>query len=164
MSENVREKLDERIYNNLVKLEYIRNCETFLIYASSPDEVDTRRFIKKMLGDGKIIAIPKCIGRNMVFISVNSLDELIRSSFGVDEPSDGIKITDFHNTVCIVPALRFDRDGYRLGWGGGFYDRFLSGYTGHSIGICYEDNCGNVPTDIYDIAVNSVITENGIYK
>lgn len=162
MSENVREKLDERIYNNLMSLERVRNCGTFLVYASSPDEVGTRRFINAVLAEGKTVAVPKCVGRDMKFLVIGSLDELVRSRFGVDEPADGEEMTDFADTVCIVPALRFDANGYRLGWGGGFYDRFLAGYNGCSIGICYEECCGEVPRDRYDLPVDIVITENGI--
>ena len=164
MSENVREEFNEKIYNNLVNLGCVRNCETFLVYASSPVEVDTRRFINEMLRLGKTVAFPKCEGRDMRFLAVESLDRLVRSRFGVDEPAEGAEITQFSDTVCIVPALRFDRKGYRLGWGGGFYDRFLKEYTGISVGICYEENCGEVPTDEFDIAVGTVITENGIYR
>lgn len=164
MSENVREESDEKIYNNLVKLDCVKDCSTFLVYASSPVEVDTRRFIRKMLSDGRTVAVPKCVGRKMVFLAVSSLDMLAKSSFGVDEPTGGTEITEFSGTVCIVPALRFDRNGFRLGWGGGFYDRFLADYSGYSVGICYEENCGEVPTDEYDVAVDTVITENGIYK
>ena len=163
MSENVREKLDEKIYNNLVKLDKVRECGTFLVYASSPVEVDTRRFIRAALSEGKTVAVPKCIGKDMVFLTINSIDDLVKSRFGVDEPADGNEITKFEDTVCIVPALRFDRNGYRLGWGGGFYDRFLAGYSGYSVGICYEECCGDVPRDSYDLATDIVITENGIY-
>lgn len=163
MSENDRENLDERIYNNLMALDRVRACGTFLVYASSPDEVDTRRFIGAVLAAGKTAAVPKCIGKDMVFLTVNTLDGLVKSRFGVDEPADGTEITEFRDTVCVVPGLRFDRNGYRLGWGGGFYDRFLAHYTGHSVGICYENCCGNVPADTYDLAVDTVITENGIY-
>ena len=99
----------------------------------------------------------------MRFLTVESLSGLVRSKFGVDEPADGIEITSFDDTVCIVPALRFDRNGFRLGWGGGFYDRFLAGYTGFSAGICYEQCCGEVPVCEYDLNVDTVITENGIY-
>lgn len=163
MEKSVRKDTDEKIYNNLINLDCVQECKTFLIYASSSAEVDTRRFISEMLASGKNIAVPKCVGKDMRFISINSLETLVRSSFGVDEPTDGEEITDFTGTVCIVPALRFDRNGYRLGWGGGFYDRFLANYDGISVGICYEECCGDVPKDEYDIAVDMVITENGVY-
>lgn len=164
MEKSVRKKLDENIYNNLIKHERIQSCGTFLVYASSPDEVDTRHFIQTLLDAGKTVAVPKCVGKDMIFPAISSLSELVKSRFGVDEPVGGDEIIRFDDTVCIVPALRFDRRGYRLGWGGGFYDRFLPRYNGFSIGICYEENCGDVPTDEYDVPVDTVITENGIYK
>ena len=163
MEKTVRKEYDEKIYNNLMELDKVRECETFLVYASSGIEVDTRRFITEMLKRGKTVAVPKCVGRDMRFLAVSSLSALTRSRFGVDEPADGAEITDFDKAVCIVPALRFDERGYRLGWGGGFYDRFLACYSGLSVGICYEQCCGEVPVDEYDLPVNAVITENGVY-
>ena len=128
MEESVRKEYDERIYNNLIRLDAVRNCDTFLVYASSPAEVDTRRFITALLAGHKTVAVPKCVGKSMRFLVIGSLTELVRSRFGVDEPVSGDEIKVFEDTVCIVPALRFDRNGYRLGWGGGFYDRFLAEY------------------------------------
>ena len=164
MEKNVRKEIDERIYNNLRGLDCVKECGTFLVYASSPAEVDTRRFINSALAAGKTVAVPKCVGKDMRFLAVTSLSSLVRSRFGVDEPVDGSEIAHFSDTVCIVPALRFDRSGHRIGWGGGFYDRFLSGYSGVSVGICYEQCCGEVPKNDHDIPVDMVITENGIYS
>ncbi len=164
MEKNVRQELNEKIYNNLMKLDAVQKCDTFFVYASSGIEVDTRRFITEMLAEGRTVAVPKCEGRYMRFLVISSLSELIKSRYGVDEPVSGTEISDLKNTVCIVPALRFDERGYRLGWGGGFYDRFLADYPGYSVGICYEQCCGEVPTDEFDLPVNVVITENGIYN
>ncbi len=164
MSENVRKEYDEKIYNNLVALPQIKNCGTFLVYASSDIEVDTRRFISDMLGEGKTVAVPLCTGKKMTFLRIGSPAGLRKGSFGVDEPSGGEEIVSFGDTVCIVPGLRFDRNGFRLGWGGGFYDRFLKDYTGFSVGICYGICCGEVPTDEFDIKTDVVVTENGIYR
>ena len=163
MEEYVRKEYDEKIYNNLIRYKKIVRCDTFLVYASSPAEVDTRHFITAMLSEGRTVAVPKCVGKEMRFLVIDSLDTLVKSRFGVDEPAFGDEITVFSDTVCIVPALRFDKNGYRLGWGGGFYDRFLANYDGIPIGICYESCCGEVPKDEYDIAADIVITENGIY-
>ena len=164
MEESVRKDIDERIYNILIELDIVKKCSTFLVYASSPVETDTRRFIDHLFAVGKKVAVPKCVGKNMHFLIIDSFDMLVKSIHGVDEPENGAPVTRFDDTVCIVPALRYDRNGYRLGWGGGFDDRFLAGYSGISVGICYEENCGDVPKDKYDIPVNIVITENGIYK
>ena len=163
MEKSVRKDIDEKIYNNLIKLDCVRNCETFLVYVSLKDEVDTRNFITEMIAEGKTVALPKCIGSEMQFIAVNSLDGLVKGRYGVVEPADGTEITVFSDTVCIVPALRFDKKGYRLGWGGGFYDRFLSGYNGISVGLCYNDCCGDIPIDDHDVPTDIVLTENGIY-
>lgn len=164
MDISVRKEYDERIYNNLMELDCVKSGHTFLVYASSPVEVDTRRFINTLLAAGKTVAVPKCVGKDMRFLVISSLSELVRSGFGVDEPVSGQEIGSFDGTVCIVPALRFDREGYRLGWGGGFYDRFLANYGGVSVGICYEQCCGDVPKNEYDIPVDKVITENGNCK
>ena len=164
MENSVRKEYDKKIYNNLMELDRVRECDTFLVYASSGIEVDTRRFITEMLAKGRTVAVPKCEGRNMRFLAISSLSELTKSRFGVDEPAAGTEISEFGSTACIVPALRFNERGYRLGWGGGFYDRFLAGYPGYSVGICYEQCCGELPADKYDVPVNIVITENGIYS
>ncbi len=160
MEKSVRKEYDEKIYNNLINSERIRRCDTFLVYASSPDEVDTRRFIGYALSAGKTVAVPKCVGKDMTFLKISSLSELVKSRFGVEEPLSGEEITHFDDTVCIVPALRYDKSGHRLGWGGGFYDRFLPRYTGYSVGLCYSTDCGEVPRDEHDVPVDAVITES----
>ena len=164
MEENVRKNIDEKIYNNLAALPEMTNRSAYLVYASSPDETDTRRLINALLAEGRTVAVPKCEGKEMRFLTIGSLSELRKSRFGVDEPANGREITDFAGTVCIVPALRYDRNGFRLGWGGGFYDRFLAGYSGTAIGICYENDCGDIPAEPTDIPVGIVITENGRYR
>ncbi|MBQ8410261.1 MAG: 5-formyltetrahydrofolate cyclo-ligase, partial [Ruminiclostridium sp.] len=72
------------------------------------------------------------------------------------------EITDFKETVCITPALSFDNDGYRLGYGGGFYDRFFEKFDGISVGICYDSFIGSVPKEEYDRSVDILVTESGI--
>ena len=163
MDKAYRKNLDERIYNNLKGIEGIFDFDAYLIYASSPIEVDTRAFTRLLLSKGKAVAVPKCEGKNMRFLLISSLSELIRSKFGVDEPIDGEEITDFRNTLCITPSLSFNEKGYRLGYGGGFYDRFFEKYDGIKLGICYEEFCGMIPTDGYDIPVDTVVTEKGFF-
>lgn len=163
MDKAYRKNLDERIYNNIIGIDGILGFNAYLIYASSPIEVDTRMLIEFLLSEGKTVAVPKCIGKNMKFLVISSLSELVRSKFGVDEPACGEEITDFTNTLCITPALSFDDKGYRLGYGGGFYDRFFEKYSGIKLGICYEEFCGNIPLGEYDIPVETVVTEKGFF-
>lgn len=163
MDKNYKEFLDEKIYTILKSSSAIKEAKVILTYASSPIEVDTRRLIKFALSEGKTVAVPKCEGKNMRFLSIKSLSELTVGSHGVEEPLDGEEITDFSDSVCITPALRFDEKGYRLGYGGGFYDRFLRNYSGTAIGICYEEFCGSIPVGEFDISLETVITENGFF-
>ena len=163
MDKNYKEFLDEKIYTILKSSPAIKEAKVILTYASSPIEVDTRWLIKFALSEGKTVAVPKCEGKNMRFLSIKSLSELTVGSHGVEEPVDGEEITDFSNSVCITPALRFDEKGYRLGYGGGFYDRFLRNYSGTAIGICYEEFCGSIPVGEFDISLERVITENGFF-
>ena len=98
----------------------------------------------------------------MKFIKINSLSDLQPGAYGILEPKDGEEITDFTDSVCITPALSFDEKGYRLGYGGGYYDRFLADYTGVSVGICYEEFIGGIVTEEYDLPVDIVVTEEDI--
>ena len=163
LDKNYKEFLDEKIYTNLKDIPAVKNAEIILTYASSPIEADTRRLIAFALSEGKTVAVPKCEGKNMRFLAIKSLSELVTGSHGVDEPAGGEEITDFSRSVCITPALRFDENGYRLGYGGGFYDRFLKSYIGVPIGICYEEFCGSVPIGEFDISLETVITEKGFF-
>ena len=137
-------------------------------YVSTPIEVDTRALINHSLKSGKKVAVPRCVPgtREMEFYYINSLDELEKGTFNVDEPNpDKSKAaTEFKKSICIVPALCFDKRGYRLGYGGGYYDRFLSKYNGYSIGICYN-NC-IVPKLIhgrFDRKPDIVVTDKRIF-
>ena len=84
MEETVRKDIDERIYNNLIGSDIIKSHSVFLVYASSPVETDTRRFIRHILAAGKTVAVPKCVGKDMRFLVIGSPDDLVRSVYGVD--------------------------------------------------------------------------------
>ena len=98
----------------------------------------------------------------MIFVKVTSIDEVQKGFRGIFEPISA-EASDVIPSLIIVPMVAFDKNVTRLGYGGGFYDRFLAHYTGYSVGLCYENCCGDVPADTYDMAVDTVITENGIY-
>ena len=98
----------------------------------------------------------------MSFYVISSLDELSVGTFGVREPDRNFnkRLEDFENSIIIVPGVSFSRDGHRLGYGGGYYDRFLQNYRGKSVGLCYEDMISDsIPVQEHDIAVNILITD-----
>ena len=117
--------------------------------------------IKQALDDEKIVAVPRCVNgtRDMVFYIIKSIDDLEKGSFSVMEPipKKCVKLKKFDGALCIIPALAYDRYGYRLGYGKGYYDRFLSAHkglikTGIEYCCCMETKLihgrFDVPTDI----------------
>lgn len=159
MDKSYRVISDEMIYNNLKACHEIADASVILTYISTEIEVDTIRFIKKMLGLGKTVAAPRCEGKNMRFIKISSLDDLKEGAFGIPEPKGDEEITDFSKGVCITPALSFNENGFRLGYGGGFYDRFFEKFDGISVGICYESFMGEIPLEEFDRPIDILITE-----
>ena len=101
----------------------------------------------------------------MEFYYINAMNDLKSGFFGVREPDINKceKITDFSDSICIVPAIAYDKSGYRLGYGKGYYDRFLKNNTLISVGVCYNELIEeNLPRDEYDIPVNYIITQSGL--
>ena len=99
----------------------------------------------------------------MDFYIIEGLDDLEKRTFGVLEPKvPGCKLlTDFSRSLCIVPALMYDLKGYRLGYGGGYYDRFLSRYDGYKVGVTYRRNILRfLHYGRFDIPVDMVVTES----
>ncbi|MBR5442216.1 MAG: 5-formyltetrahydrofolate cyclo-ligase [Clostridia bacterium] len=167
MSPEGKQTLDRKIKNRLLNMWAIRQVDTVLCYVSTDIEVDTRELINTLLQMGKRVAVPRCEdGRTeMNFYYIDSLESLSSGSFGVDEPDPQkcIMVGKTEGTVCIVPAFMFDKSGYRLGYGKGYYDRYLSGYKGSTIGICYDENIVNeLYHGKYDRTVDLVVTEKEI--
>jgi len=162
-------ELDEKIFNRLISHNSYKNCETLLTFVSTAIEVDTHKLISYSLQQGKKVAVPKCISgtRQMEFYLINSIDDLEVATFSVLEPKIEIctKLLNFENSICIVPGLAFDLNGYRLGYGKGYYDRFLSNYTGLNIGVCYcSCTLNKLISGKFDRPVDLLITDKYIRK
>lgn len=160
---------DAAIFETLSNMHLYRRAKMLVIYVSTPIEVDTRRLISHALGQGKAVVVPRCIDgtRLMEFYRIRSLDDLEKRTFGVLEPKveQCEKVEDFDRSICIVPGLSFDYAGYRLGYGGGYYDRFLEKYPGMRIGVCYA-NCVDkgVPRGRFDRQVHYLVTDRYVRK
>lgn len=155
---------DKIILKKIRNMYNYKNASVILTYVSKDIEVDTIKFIEMAFADGKRVAVPKCIDgtRKMDFYFINSFDDLDKGTFGVLEPKPDVckKLTDFSEGFCIVPGMSFDTNGFRLGYGKGYYDRFLSKFKGSTAGICYS-SCvkWNLPRGKFDRAVDVLITE-----
>lgn len=163
-----KELLSKEIIKKVTSSTLYKSAETVLCYSSLKDEVDTKHLMKLIHDDGKKLALPRCINSDgqMNFYIVDDLEnQLENGSYNVLEPNiDTCKqIENFDNSIIIVPGISFDLKGYRLGYGKGYYDRFLKNHSLISIGLCY--NClikNELPIDKYDLPVNYVITESHI--
>ena len=166
LDKNERALMDKRITESLLELTEI--YDTVLCYVSSEIEVDTRAFLQHLFDKGKkTVLVPRCItGTNIMhFYQINSFDDLEKGNFGIEEPKKGLlKVNEYlGKSCCIVPALCYDRRGFRVGFGKGFYDRFLADFEGVKIGICY-DCClvEKIENDLTDICADIVVTDKNI--
>lgn len=168
LSEQERTVLDDRITQKLLATSEYAEATTVLTYVSVSSEVSTRMFIECALRDGKTVAVPRCLpGHCLEFVAIASLEQLVAAPFNLLEPSRELPalIEDqMSNSICIVPALLVDTKGYRLGYGAGFYDRFLSTYPGKKICLAYQQNLSQttLPHTAFDVAVDMVITESDV--
>lgn len=168
LSEQERSVLDDRITQKLLATSEYVEATTVLTYVSVSSEVSTRMFIECALRDGKTVAVPRCLpGHCLEFVAIVSLEQLVAAPFNLLEPAKELPaVTEDqrNNSICIVPALLVDTKGYRLGYGAGFYDRFLSTYFGKKICLAYQQNLSRtmLPHTAFDVAVDLVITESDV--
>ncbi len=164
------EEKDSKIYTLFKESDAYNIADTIFVYYSVRTEVDTLKIISTALGEEKRVALPKCTDRdgNMEFYYIKNLkDSLTDGIFSLTEPDvSGCKRASHgENSLCIVPGVAFDKKGFRLGYGGGYYDRYLSNFKGRTVGLCYEEClCDELPRDTYDIKVDMIITDNKIYE
>ena len=158
-----RRNAEEKMISSLLSLPQFQNAKTVLTFYPVGSEPAILPIAEAALTLGKRVAFPLCHpeGPFMTFHSVDSLDALTNGSYGIPEP-DGISpaVSELEDAICIVPALAFDENGYRLGYGKGYYDRFLSSFDGVSVGLVFSSLllC-DLPRDEYDEKVDIIITE-----
>lgn len=158
-----KEKMDIILQKNFLDSSYYNNAELLLAFAAKDIEVSTDLIMDTAMSTGKKLALPKCKAENqMDFYYVSDKSQLVKGFYDLWEP-DTEKcelVQDFKNAVCLVPGLAFDREGYRIGFGKGYYDRFLQNFLGTTVGICYSKCIENLlPRGYYDRPIDAVITE-----
>ena len=164
MTPDEKSRADHLIADRLMSSDLYEKADALLVYISSQIEVGTHEIIRGALAAGKNVFAPRCIsGTNqMQFCSIGSFEDLECGSWGILEPKQYCKVfSGSAAPVCITPALAYDPAGYRLGFGKGYYDRFLAGFEGVSIGLCYEACIlESICRDSFDVPVDVIITEN----
>lgn len=161
-----KDTADEKIAARLFSLSEYRLCDVLLTYASLKSEVSTKKIIDTALYDRKTVALPKTMAHGiMSFLCIDNTSDLLSGAYGIAEPREDCKPFKGGNAICIIPALAYAKSGHRLGYGGGYYDRYLQNFSGIKIGLCYDELLvPKLPYDSYDIAVDMIITERSIYK
>lgn len=161
---------DAAILSRFLSLREYENVRTVFTYVSKPIEVDTTMLIRSVLESGRKVAVPLCFPETckMKFYEIHSLEELADGAYGVLEPvpqNSGPALESTENSLCIVPGFSFDSQGYRLGYGKGYYDRFLSNFKGTTVGFCYAGCVKlDLPHGFYDRPVDILITEKYIHR
>ncbi len=164
-----RHRRDEAICRVAEGLVSFRYAEYVLLYAATEGEIDVNAIALSALEKGKKVCFPRCDKKShtMTYHIVTSLDQLAVDSYGILEPAEEAPLyepeRDTGAAVCFVPGLVYDKAGYRLGYGKGFYDRYLSAFSGCTIGVVYSDYIlPTVPRGRFDVSVDILLTEKGV--
>lgn len=155
-----------QIIRNLKSTRIYQDAAAILCYVSKADEVETHTLLLDALSQGKQVFVPYCPpgGAPMVFYEIHGLTDLIPGSFGVLEPDPGLcRPYREGAALCIVPAIAFDKKGFRLGYGKGYYDKFLSANLVSTAGLCFSELLfDSLPVTVLDVAVEQVVTQDRI--
>lgn len=149
-----------------------KQAKTVFIYASYKSEVETRELIQAALRLGKRVAVPKVTGTEMDFYEITSWEELFPGSYGILEPqvSDEAPAIPVDSDVMLIPGVAFDRSGGRIGYGGGYYDRYIrrieSAYGNKpylmALGFACQIYPGKVPAEEHDKKMDCILTERRV--
>lgn len=167
LDENFLEISNHMISQNALKLPEITDCERILIYCSMGREADTRHIIDVMFSSGKTVSLPVCEGDGIMHFAELRPDGIkIEGMYGIMEPAkDAPVITPRDGDVIIVPALTFDKNGFRMGKGSGYYDRFLKKNRFISIGLARDCLLVDaVPREAHDMRVDILVTDKEIIR
>jgi len=170
MPEDVRGVKSAAIADHLCRTPAYGSCREVFIFYSMGSEVRTIGIIGKAIGDGKTVALPVVSKpeKNMRFVQYTPGDRLIKNMFGISEPEPVANniIDSGDKTLIVVPGAVFSKDGRRVGYGGGYYDKYLSqNICLLSAGLCFDIQLDDgVPEDECDMRINLVITESGVFE
>lgn len=146
-------------YDILCNYEEFKNAKVVFCYVSSNNEVDTFSLLDEIIRE-KTLTVPYCTDSfgNMICVKIDSVSELSLGHFGILEPKNPVPFPKEKIDFAIVPGIAFDKEGYRLGYGKGYYDRFLSDISPYKLGVCKKELLEEkLPHDEFDIKMNDVL-------
>lgn len=148
-----------RLGQLFAETEAYRKASTIYGYLPYNQEVRTVPMLEQALRDGKRVAVPKCYGDEMCFIYLEDLSQVEKGYAGIPEPIADEPVADDETALVLMPGLAFDSEGHRIGYGGGFYDRFLEKEPNHpTVALCYDfQMLPELKTEEFDIPVDLVL-------
>ena len=153
------QQASEKLCALFLKSDLYRKAKTVYGYLPYNQEVRTEPILERALADGKRVAVPKVYGDQMKFIYLTDLAQVEKGYCGIPEPIGDEPVADDPTALVLMPGLAFDQQGHRMGYGGGFYDKFLAEEPNHpTIALCYGFQIlPQLPTEEFDVPVDCVL-------
>ena len=163
-SAELRDIASEKIHENLKKNSAFINAQNIACYFPIGSEVDTHDIMLDILQQNKNLLLPRIVNDNLEFYIVENLEKLEKGSFEIMEPKDSCKKAEKINCV-LIPTVGVSTSGVRLGYGSGYYDRFLSSTNAVKISLTYSKQIvKSIPSESHDIKIDWIITEDKTIK
>lgn len=152
--------MNQAIFKRIIAMPCFQNPEAVYLYVDCRHEAGTRGLIEYFLSRKVAVAVPRVLGKSMDFYYIRSMDDLEKGGFGILEPKNSCVLAEQKRAPVIVPGVAFTRDGKRLGYGGGYYDRFFEREPQHlKVAIAFDFQIvEEMETDSYDIPIDYVVT------
>lgn len=167
LDKNYKRKSSKSITDLVLSTTLYNDAKIIFCFVGMENEVDTRSIIEDALAQGKRVAVPLVVSKGIMEAKeIRSFDELFVSSYGILEPKrESVTIDPKEIDLGLIPCLSCSHTGIRLGYGGGFYDRYLDDTDFERICLCYEKlTYEEIPTSRYDLKMDYLITEIGIFS
>ena len=163
------ERVDREGRIHFTAMAAYRTAPLILAYVTYRNEMDTTPIIERAWKDGKRVAVPVCDRGKLVFYEIDTLEGMHMGSRGVQEPDPAsckpVDEADFEGSICLVPGLVFDAEGYRIVYGAGYYDNFLADYPGLKVGLVrtLRISSNPLPHDDHDVPMDVLVSDGSVW-
>ena len=162
LSQEQKQAMDQVLTERFLQHPFYQEAKTIATYLSFPHEFQTQELIEQALKDGKKVLIPKTYPKGRMEFVVYDPQQLAKTSFGLLEPQGDLEVVEPSQIDLIhVPGLAFTTEGYRIGYGGGYYDRYLEHFAGHTMSTIYPCQVQEFNFENHDIPVQEVLIYEG---
>ena len=160
ISQEQKQFIDQTLTERLLQHPFYQEAKVIATYLSFPHEFQTQELIEQALKDGKKVLIPKTYPKGRMDFVVYDPQQLVKTSFGLLEPQGNLEVVDASQIDLIhVPGLSFTTKGHRIGYGGGYYDRYLEQFSGHTLSTIYPCQIRDFSPENHDIPVQEVLID-----